>query len=188
MTLKRDKKFKGKLTCGLKNNVRNLVDFHVSSRKFENLHFDRILLSKAYKDLDEKNTEELCFMTLKSDAKLEEKLTLGSKNDMRNLVNFHPTTQKSKNFTSMGYFCPKYMRFELKKYRGVIFHDTEQWCKIRINPDLVVSKMARGIGWTFIRALKSEELHSDQGRIQRFWKGGRGYSMSVAMVSRQRKF
>ena len=54
MTLKRDEKFKGKLTCGLKNNVRNLVNFHVSSRKFKNLHFDRILLSKAYKDLDEK--------------------------------------------------------------------------------------------------------------------------------------
>ena len=94
-------------------------------------------------------------MTLKSDAKFKEKLTCGFKYDMKDLVNFHPTTQKSKNFTSMGYFCPKYMRFELKKYRGVIFHDTEQWCKIWINPDLVVSKMARGIGWTFIRALKS---------------------------------
>ena len=94
-------------------------------------------------------------MTLKSDAKFKEKLTCGFKYDMRNLVNFHPTTQKSKNFTSMGYFCPKYMRFELKKYRGVIFHDTEQWCKIWINPDLVVSKMAWEIGWTFIRAPKS---------------------------------
>ena len=50
-------------------------------------------------------------------------------------------TQPLQNFTSMGYFCPKYMRFELKKYGGVIFHDTEQWCKIWINPDLVVSKM-----------------------------------------------
>ena len=28
-------------------------------------------------------------MTLKSDAKFEEKLTLSSKNDMRNLVNFN---------------------------------------------------------------------------------------------------
>ena len=64
-------------------------------------------------------------MTLKSDAKFKEKLTCGFKYDMRNLVNFHPTTQKSKNFTSMGYFCPNYMRFELKKYRGVIFYDTE---------------------------------------------------------------
>ena len=65
-------------------------------------------------------------MTLKSDAKFEEKLALGSKNDMSNLVTSHPTTQKSKNFTSMGYFCPKYMSFELKKYRGLIFHDTGQ--------------------------------------------------------------
>ena len=30
--------------------------------------------------------EELCLMTLKSDAKFEEELTIGSKNDMRNFV------------------------------------------------------------------------------------------------------
>ena len=36
----------------------------------------------------------------------------------------------------MGYFRPKYMRFELKKYREAIFHDTEQWGKIWINSDL----------------------------------------------------
>ena len=59
-------------------------------------------------------------MTLKSDAKFREKLTCGFKYDMKDLVNFHPTTQKSKSFTSMGYFCPKYIRIELKKYRGVI--------------------------------------------------------------------
>ena len=65
-------------------------------------------------------------MALKSDAKFKEKLTCGFKYDMRNLANFHPTTQKSKNFTPKGYFCPKYMRPELKKYRGVTFHDNEQ--------------------------------------------------------------
>ena len=54
MTLKGDAKLKGKLTRRLKTNIRNLVNFHGSSRKSENLHFDRILLSKAYKDLDEK--------------------------------------------------------------------------------------------------------------------------------------
>ena len=74
-----------------------------------------------------KNKEKLCFITLKSDAKFEEKQTyFGFKEDIRTLVNFDPTTQKSKNFTSMGYFCPKYVRFELSKYRGAIFHDTEQ--------------------------------------------------------------
>ena len=69
-------------------------------------------------------------MALKNDAKFKEKLTCGFKYDMRNLVNFHPTTQISKNFTPMGHFCSKYVRFELKKCRGVIFHDTEQWCKL----------------------------------------------------------
>ena len=38
-------------------------------------------------------------MTLKSDAKFEEKLTHGSKKGMTNFVNFDPTTQKSKTFT-----------------------------------------------------------------------------------------
>ena len=53
MTLKDDAKFKGKLICGLKNDVRNLVNFSVESLN-ENLDVDRIVLSKAYKDLDQK--------------------------------------------------------------------------------------------------------------------------------------
>ena len=67
-------------------------------------------------------------MILKSDAKFKEKLTcrFTFKFDMRNLVNFQPNTLKSKNFTSMGCFCPKYMRFQLKECSGLIFHDTEQ--------------------------------------------------------------
>ena len=36
-------------------------------------------------------------MTLKSDAKFEEKLTLGSKIDMRNLVDFDGSSGKSEN-------------------------------------------------------------------------------------------
>ena len=54
MILKGDAKFKEKTTCGLKNYLRNLVHFHANSRKSENLHFDGLLLSKAYKDLDGK--------------------------------------------------------------------------------------------------------------------------------------
>ena len=54
MTLKGDAIFKEKLTGGLKNDIRNLVNFHASSRKSQNLQFNRLLLSKAYKVLDEK--------------------------------------------------------------------------------------------------------------------------------------
>ena len=42
-----------KLTRGLKNDIRNLVNFHASSRKSENFHFDGLLLSKAFNVLDE---------------------------------------------------------------------------------------------------------------------------------------
>ena len=41
-------------------------------------------------------------MTLKSDAKVKEKLTCSFRHDIRNLVNFNPTTQKLENFTFIG--------------------------------------------------------------------------------------
>ena len=44
-----------------------------------------------------KKYKELCLMTLKNDAKFEEKLTLGCKNDMRNLVNLNGSSGKSEN-------------------------------------------------------------------------------------------
>ena len=50
-------------------------------------------------------------MTLKIDAKFEE-LT------------------KRKTYTLIGSFREKYVMFYLKKYRGVIFHDTREWYKI----------------------------------------------------------
>ena len=66
-------------------------------------------------------------MTLKSDAKSKEKLIcrFTFKFDKINFVSFHSNTQKSQNFTLMDYFCPKYIRFELKE-TGVIFHETQQ--------------------------------------------------------------
>ena len=39
---------------GLKNEITNMVNFHVNSRRSENFHFAGLLLSKAYKDLDQK--------------------------------------------------------------------------------------------------------------------------------------
>ena len=50
MTLKGDQK----LTGGLKNDIRNLINFHASSCKSENLHFDGLVLSKAFNVLAEK--------------------------------------------------------------------------------------------------------------------------------------
>ena len=54
MILKGDAISKEKLIGGLKNDIKNLINFHASSRKSENLQFDGLVLTKAYKFLDEK--------------------------------------------------------------------------------------------------------------------------------------
>ena len=63
---------------------------------------------------------------MKSDVKFEEKLIFCFKNN-KDLVNFNPSTQKSQKYcTLIGSFCAKYITFDLKKYRGVMLHDTEE--------------------------------------------------------------
>ena len=47
--------------------------------------------SENYRTFD-LSPEELSFITLKSDAKFEVKLTCAFQNDMRNLANFHQST------------------------------------------------------------------------------------------------
>ena len=44
-----------------------------------------------------KFTGEFCVMAMKNYAKFEEELTCQFKIDMRNLMNFDPSTQKSQN-------------------------------------------------------------------------------------------
>ena len=47
MTMKSDAKFEEKLTCGLENDIRNLANFHQSTRKSQTWDFEGILLSKV---------------------------------------------------------------------------------------------------------------------------------------------
>ena len=68
---------------------------------------------------------------------------------------FSPNHSKVQKFYFNRLFLSKIYDVWPKTYRGVIFHDAVQWCKTWISPDLVVSKMAWGIGWTLIRAPKS---------------------------------
>ena len=64
-------------------------------------------------------------MTLKSEAKFKENLPCDFKYDMRNLINFHQTTQKYEDFFLMGSFYPNYTRFAQQKNRTVTFYETE---------------------------------------------------------------
>ena len=58
MTLKSDANFEENLTLGCKHNMRNLVNFNVSSGKSRDLEFDVLLLPKSHKSFSLKITEE----------------------------------------------------------------------------------------------------------------------------------
>ena len=88
------------------------------------------LFVKSGKCMSLKFTGKLCVITRKNDEKSEEELTCHFKIDIRNLTNFDSSKWVSESYSLMGCFWPNYIMFELKKYRGVIFHDTRQWCKI----------------------------------------------------------
>ena len=62
-------------------------------------------------------------MILKSDTKFEEKMTLGSKNDMRNLVNFNASSRKLENL----HF---YLLILSKEYSACAKKSTEGLCVI----------------------------------------------------------
>ena len=47
MTLECDAKFEERLTCGLKNEIRNLANFHQSTQNSQNWGFHWILLYNA---------------------------------------------------------------------------------------------------------------------------------------------
>ena len=47
MTLKSDAKFEEKVTCYLENYMRNLENFHQSTRKCQNWNFDGMLSPKV---------------------------------------------------------------------------------------------------------------------------------------------
>ena len=63
-----------------------------------------------------------------------------------------------KNCVLMGSLWPKYIMFELKKYRGVIFHDTKEWCKIWRKTDLWFEKWHEKFGKFSPEHLKVSKL------------------------------
>ena len=70
-------------------------------------------------------------MKMKTDKKFGEESTCHFKIGIRNFTNFDLSTRKSQNnFTLIGSFLAKYIFFKVKKYRGVIFHETEEGYKI----------------------------------------------------------
>ena len=94
-------------------------------------------------------------MTLKIDAKFEEKL-------FQEWQEFGETwpepLQVSKTCIFIWFYCAKYLMFDLKKYGGVIFHNTEGWCKIWRKTDLWFGKWHEEYGKFSPEQLKVSKL------------------------------
>ena len=62
------------------------------------------------------------------------------------------------NFVLIGSLWPRYILFELQKYRGVIFHDTEEICKFWRKTDLWFEKRLEKFGKFSPEHLKVSKL------------------------------
>ena len=126
MTLDSDPKFEEKLTCGLESNMRNLANFHQSTWKlglkigtFMGYFYPKWKMYeleihrgvKCYGNEDRQN--------LKRNWLVQNWHELWSEHSkiLKSLKNLH-------------FDWSFLVIFDLKKYRGVIFHDTREWCKI----------------------------------------------------------
>ena len=94
--------------------------------------------------------EDWCKIWRKTDLLLQKWLKYGE---------FWPDYSKvSKICFFIGSYCAKYLMFHLKKYRGVIFHDTEGWCKIWRKTDLWFGKWHEKFGKFSPEHLKVSKL------------------------------
>ena len=84
----------------------NLVNFNASSIRSENLHFDVLLFSIVFKVSAKKSAEELSLMILEKDPNFV-KNSFCLKNDMRNLMSFNWSSEKSENLHFDGIFLSK---------------------------------------------------------------------------------
>ena len=115
MTLMSNVKFEWKLALGSKTDMRNLVNFNMSSAKSENIHFDVLLLLIAYKVSAKKvqkgylSWHGRVIQTVKKNSLFAWKMTW---------IIWWILTRAVENLkihTLMGYFCQKFVMFELKK-------------------------------------------------------------------------
>ena len=119
-------------------------------------------------------------MALKSDAKFKKNQFLFKNcQELGKFWSEHP--KGSKICTLIDPFHAKYITFDLKKYRWVIFHDTEVQCKIWRKTDLWFGKLHEGFG-------KFSPEHLEVSKLGPWWDAfvQRGHSKSTFVVQGSR--
>ena len=104
-----------------------MVKFHESSWNPENLHYDGLLLTKAYKDLYKKVQKSYVswhWRNLKQNQLLVPKTTCWISWILMWAV------ASLKICILMCNFCHKHVKFQIKKYSRIISYDTEEVWKL----------------------------------------------------------
>ena len=103
----------------------------------KNFYLNGFLLRKVYIVWTKKQYREVIFHETEEGCKIWRGIDLLFQNWHKEFNKFWPEQLKvTKIFTLMCSFWAKYKLFELKKYRGVIFHETEEGYKIWRGIDL----------------------------------------------------
>ena len=108
-------------------------NFDCSGEISPNLYFNRLLLLKVYKISAKKVQSSYVSWYWRKTNLFQKWQEFGKFWSQHSKV--------SKICTLIGPLRAMYITFDLKKYRGVIFHGTEEWCKIWRKTDLWLNGM-----------------------------------------------
>ena len=98
------------------------IKFHQICTLIGSLKYVYKILAEKYRGIMSHDREDWCRIWRKTDLLFQKWQEFGEI--------WPKHLQVSKICTFICSYCAKYVMFDLKKYRGVIFHDTEGWCKI----------------------------------------------------------
>ena len=130
-------------------------------KSLKHFHFNGLLLSKVYIVGSElKKYREIIFHETEKRYKIWRGIDLPFQNCHKEFDKIWPEHSKvSKNFILMGSYWAKYILFELRKYRGIIFHETEERYKIW-----------RGINLSFQNWLKKfDKFWSEHSKVSKIF-------------------
>ena len=137
MKMKNDAKFEEELTCHFKIGMRNLMNFDLSTCKVSQIFILMCSFWGKYILFQLKKCLGVIFHETEEGYKIWRGIDLSFKNCHNEFDKFWPEhSEVSKIFTLMGSLWAKCILFELKNYRGVIFHETEEGYKTWSGIDL----------------------------------------------------
>ena len=147
MTMKNDAKFEEEFSCHFKTETRNLNKFWSEHLKVSKIFILMCSFWAKYIFFHLKKYRGLIFYETEEGYRIWKGIDLSFQNWQKEFDKFWPGHLKVPNiFTLIGSFWAKYILFELKKYRGVISHDIEEWCKIWRKTDLLLGKWHEKLG------------------------------------------